>query len=399
MFRFDVPSVALRPAWPVPLSRRLRRLALGHAHVAWIYPSPNHGTFRYRVLNMLEALAPKRDIGASWFSTADLWCRDEIVARADVLVLAHCRYSPELADLVVRARAAGKRVWFDIDDLVFDVRYVPVAMEYVGQQQTTAALDHWFANYARYGALLQLCDGAIATNAYLAERLRDFCGLPTAVIPNFMNAAQIDVSERIVAAKRKSGWRRDGRIHLGYFSGSPTHRRDLGLITDVLGQILAADPRVVLRLVGQVDLDHELREFQQRIETFPMQDPLRLQRLIGEVEFNLVPLLDNAFTACKSELKYFEAGAAATLSIASPTFAFSRAIAHGLTGFLAPTHRWLDTLREAVAMLPRYPDLAEAAREAVLGCYVPGVQARSITSALFDAPVNRRTTADHGPRV
>ena len=125
MFVLDMPAVRYRAPWPDPLTRRLRRLARGHAHVAYIYPKPNQGTFRYRVLNMLEALALDPTIGASWFSFADLWCSDEILARADVIVLCHCRYTPELADLVVRARAAGRRVLFDIDDLVFDTRLCP----------------------------------------------------------------------------------------------------------------------------------------------------------------------------------------------------------------------------------------------------------------------------------
>lgn len=383
MFLLDVPPVAFRPARPVPVSQRLRQLARGHAHVAWIYPQPNHGTFRYRVLNMLEALAPDRAIGASWFSAADLWCRDEIVAHADVLVLCHCKYSLELADLVVRARAAGRRVLFDIDDLVFDTRYLPVAMAYVGQQQTEVALNHWFADYARYGALLQLCDGVIVTNAYLAERVRDFCGLPAMVIPNFMNAAQLAVSERIIAAKRRAGWRRDGRVHLGYFSGSPTHGRDLGLIADALEQVLDADPRAVLRLVGHIAPDARLARFGPRVESLPLQDPLNLQRLVGEVEFNLVPLDDNVFTNCKSELKFFEAAAAGTVSVASPTVAFSAAIAPGATGFLAAAHRWPATLREAFASLPRYPELAEAAREAVLARYVPSAQTRLIAATLL----------------
>ena len=62
----------------------------------------------------------------------------------------------------------------------------------------------------------------------------------------------------------------------------------------------------------------------ERIEVCPLQDFVNLQRLIGEVEINIVPLQDNAFTNCKSELKYFEAAIVETVTVATPTYTFSR---------------------------------------------------------------------------
>ena len=389
MFVLDVPAVRYRPPWPVPLSRRLRRLSRGHAHVAYIYPKPNQGTFRYRVLNMLEALALDSTLGGSWFSVADLWCSDEILARADVIVLCHCRYTPELADLVVRARAAGRRVLFDIDDLVFDVRFVPMVLHYLDHTTNEAALDHWFADFSRYGELLRLCDGAIVTNAFLAERVRDFAGMPTAVVPNFMNRAQLRISERILAAKRQSGYRRDGAIHLGYFSGSRTHSRDFELVEDALVQLLEADSRIVLRLVGEIDLTGHLRHYEQRIQVLPLADPINLQRLIGEVEINLAPLQDNPFTNCKSELKFFEAAAVGTLTLASPVFAFREAINHGSTGYLAPAHRWLSVLTDVLKNIGCYAQIAEAAAAQVHARYQPVAQLPAICGAVFGEPPKR----------
>ena len=389
MFALDIPAVRHRAPSPEPLTRRLRRLARGHAHVAYIYPKPNQGTFRYRVLNMLEALALDPTIGASWFSFSDLWCSHEILARADIIVLCHCRYTQELADLVVRARAAGRRVLFDIDDLVFDTRYVPVVLHYLDHPASEAALDHWFANFSRFGELLRLCDGAVVTNAYLAARVRDFAGLHVSVVPNFMNAAQLRASQAILSAKRRSGFRRDERIHLGYFSGSQTHARDFELIEDALVQLLEADTRFVLRLVGKIDLPGPLRGYEHRVETLPLQDPVTLQRLIGEVEINLAPLQDNPFTNCKSELKFFEAAAVGTLTLASPVFAFREAINHGRTGYLAPAHRWLSVLTEAVQNLDCYADIAETAAAEVHMRYQPASQLPATYGAVFGEPPKR----------
>ena len=386
MFVLNVPAARFRPPGPVPLSRRLRQLSRGDVHVAYIYPKPNLGTFRYRVLNMLEALTLDPRLGGSWFSIADLWCSDEILARADVIVLCHCRYTPALADLVVRARAAGRRVLFDIDDLVFDTRFVPVVLHYLDHATNEAALDHWFANFSRYGELLRLCDGAIVTNEFLAARVRDFCGLPVAVVPNFMNQGQLEISARILAAKRQSGYRGDGAIHVGYFSGSRTHARDFELVEDALAKLLEADSRLLLRLVGEIAVAGPLCCHAQRIQVFPLQDPLNLQRLIGEVEINLVPLQDNPFTNCKSELKFFEAAAVGTLTVASPVFALRNVIDHGNNGLLAPAHRWLSVLSGALKNLSAYAEMAEAAAAVVRAHYHPGAQLPAIRAALFTEP-------------
>ncbi|MFN2201768.1 MAG: glycosyltransferase, partial [Caldilineaceae bacterium] len=255
----------------------------------------------------------------------------------------------------------------------------------------------WFANFSRYGELLRLCEGAIVTNEFLAARVRDFAGLPAAVVPNFMNQRQLRVSERVLAAKRQSGYRRDDTIHLGYFSGSQTHARDFQLVEDALMQLLAADSRLVLRLVGKIALEGPLRRYEQRVETYPLQDPVNLQRLIGQIEINLAPLQENPFTNCKSALKFFEAAAVGTLTVASPVFAFREAIEHGRTGFLAPAHRWPLVLTKVLQTLPDYANNAEAAAAVVHTRYQPAAQLPAIHGALLAASLEASSSRAAAP--
>jgi glycosyltransferase involved in cell wall biosynthesis len=393
MFVFDLSEPPSQSPALAPISERMRQLGRGRRRVAYVYPSPNQGTFRYRVLNMLEALSLDPEIGASWFNEAEVCCLGEVLTRADVIVLCHCRYTPALANLIIRARAMGRRVLFDIDDLVFDTRYVPLVLHYLDHPTDEGALDHWFGNFSRYGELMRLCDDVIVTNDYLAARARDFTGHGTLVIPNFMGNAQLRVSASILAAKRRVGYRRNGVIHLGYFSGSRTHRRDLEVAEHALVEILCDDARVRLRLVGEVEISDALKPYERRIEKIPLQDPLQLQRLIGEVEINLAPLAANAFTNCKSELKFFEAAAVGTLTVASPTYTFRSAIEHGRTGLLASAQQWVPVLEEALNDLPRAVEMADAAAEAVGARYNAAAQAPGIRTALFgepQAPTGRR---------
>ena len=68
-----------------------------------------------------------------------------------------------------RARAsAGKRVLFDVDDLVFDPRYTHLIMQTLDQVVDEAGLQAGLAGYRGAGDAA-LCDGAITTNAFLAD--------------------------------------------------------------------------------------------------------------------------------------------------------------------------------------------------------------------------------------
>jgi glycosyltransferase involved in cell wall biosynthesis len=222
--------------------------------------------------------------------------------------------------------------------------------------------DHWFAYSSRLGTTLRLCDGAITTNEYLADRIREFACVPVTVAPNFMNREQLEISESIFATRRSLEIGGDP-IRLGYFSGSPSHNRDFAIVAPALEVLLDEDPRLGLVVAGHIDAGAALGRFGARVQQYPFQDFINLQRLIASVDFNLVPLQYNTFTNCKSELKYFEAAIVGTQTIASPTYAYARAIRHGENGYLAQAHQWVDRVRTAVAGMADYGAMAECSYE------------------------------------
>jgi glycosyltransferase involved in cell wall biosynthesis len=194
------------------------------------------------------------------------------------------------------------------------------------------------------------------------------------------------LSNAIWEAKEQSGWMCDHRIHLGYFSGSPSHNRDFALIAGPLARLMDEDECLTLRVVGFLDgVGPDLERHRARIETVPLQDFLNLQREIGRVELNLVPLQDNVFTNCKSELKWFEAAAVGALTIAAPTYSFRHAIEDRGNGWLAPAHAWEETLRRVIyggeAVWRAVAARARADAEERFGWRN---QAMAINSALFD---------------
>jgi hypothetical protein len=149
-----------------------------------------------------------------------------------------------------------------------------------------------------------------------------------------------------------------------------------------LHELLAADESLGVVVVGYIEPGPWLEKFGARVQRFPFQDYLNLQRLIARVEFNLMPLQSNAFTHCKSELKYFDAAVVGTPSIASPTATYRPAIAHGRTGWLAASHEWLPVLEQALGQRDRYREVATAAREDARARYCWTAQPPTIIRAL-----------------
>lgn len=364
MFIANLPAVPYSDPWNVPLHERIKALARGKRRVAYFYESANNSTFRYRAYNMVQVLNDEknRNVSASYFFLDDLHMFDEIADLADVLVICRSRYSHRINHLVTKFRVRGKRILFDIDDFVFNPSYAHLIISTLGQDTDNSELwDYWFAYTSRMGETLRLCDGAITTNDYLAARITEFSGLPVNVVPNYINKEQLNLSETLFHSKEASGFARDDKICLGYFSGSPSHTLDYAIITSALEEVLDNDQRVELMVVGYIEAGPSLSRFGERIKRQPFHDYVNLQRLIGSVEFNLIPLQSNVFTNCKSELKYFEAAIVGTLSIASPSHTYAAAIQDGENGYIAQAHQWASVIQRAIENIGTYPDIAATA--------------------------------------
>lgn len=75
-----------------------------------------------------------------------------------------------------------------------------------------------------------------------------------------------------------------------------------------------------------------------------------------------------------------------TLTIASPTYAYSQAIAHGGNGWLSHAGNWEHVLADVVDNLDELrPRIAPRAREEALDRYGSGQQVADIAAALFES--------------
>ena len=346
------------PLWNHSLAQRLALLRKGTYRVAYLAPKPDLGTFRYRAFNPTEALKSSSTHSASYFFYSDLALLDDLSSWADALVLVRAPYDQRLDSIYRQFRNVGKKVYFDIDDLVFDSRYATLVASNLGYELQEEELNQWSAFISNTGLALSRADEIITTNDYLAARIRDFVELPIHVVPNTFNSYQHTRSEALpVRTPGPQG------LSLGYFSGSHSHVLDFGVVASALVAFLSHSPHSRLTVVGHLALPAELETFTERITRLPFMDFLELQQAICEVDVNIVPLQSSDFTSGKSELKYFEAGLVSTPTLASRTPVFEAAISEGKTGFLADSGTWLDRLHEIEGFSPeRRQAVGEAAR-------------------------------------
>ncbi|MBO6298321.1 MAG: glycosyltransferase [Lachnospiraceae bacterium] len=79
-----------------------------------------------------------------------------------------------------------------------------------------------------------------------------------------------------------------------------------------------------------------------KIQFISFQTFTGLQYEQAKVDINVVPLVNNSFSNCKSELKYFESAIVGTVTCATPSHAYAKAIKNQYNGFLCKEGEWLE---------------------------------------------------------
>lgn len=364
--------------WTVSITHRFKKIKDGSNKKSVIYidESPHSHTFRYRIYNVCQAINYSKDWVASYFFQEELPLIESLLPSVDLVVFSRVRWSFQMETFYHQIKKYKIPVGFDIDDLVFNVEKIPLIMSTIGAERTSENYNFWFSYVSRLWKMGDLCDFYIATNVFLAQQLENIFKRKCYVLCNFLNEEQILTSEEIVSSKTLENI---SSFKLGYFSGSPSHKNDFGIIAEDLAKFLKNHPQATLEVVGHMEFPEILEPYIHQKQVFhsPIVDFLTLQRKIAAVDINLVPLVKNEFTHCKSELKFFEAAIVKTLTCATPTFAFEQAIQANETGFLCDKGEWLMTLEKCVDPTISHPML-ERAKDYCLNTYTPQKQCANI---------------------
>jgi glycosyltransferase involved in cell wall biosynthesis len=347
-------------------------------------------SMRYRAHNLVETLT-LHGTAATFVAEEDLPVRLAEVLAHDLIVLVRRRWNPRIKSLIEAARLADIPLVFDLDDFLFD----PWVLPYIDSAR--GALASWTVQYIKeFRATLLSCDYFTGATRFLVEQAAHW-GRPGWVVRNGLNKTQLHCSHALLEQSRPAA--ADGKVRIGYFSGTKTHQADFRIAYPALVRALQDCPQARLVVVGELDLQEfpGLEPFAAQIEKHPCVDWRDLPALIATVDINLVPLELNPYTQGKSELKYFEAGILKVPTIASPTQVFASAIEHGVTGWLAASDDdWYRALHMVMADTTLRRRLGENAHAHALRNYGPAAvaaEARSAFEQILHAHRARRDVA------
>lgn len=350
---YDVKRASYRneAPWEIPFERRIKRFRdmkqLGFRMVVYLYERADTSTFRYRVYNMCRVLESSAVWYGVYFFEEELEQIESLLPDISRLIIVRFRWTFELDAFVKKAKRNQIPIAFDVDDMIYNSRYLPLVTNTLAVDfKSEADYSYWFSYIGRIQKTAGLCDCAITTNEFIGKRLSDDLEISHYVVPNFYNREQDIVSDQYYRQKQRL--QSSEKFVIGYFSGTPSHINDFLTVSAELKMLMEEFENIYLRIVGFMELPDYMRELEQagRVERIPLQNFLDLQWEIAQVDVNIIPLLNNEFTNCKSELKYFEAAIVGTINCAVPTYVYKQLIQQGENGYLCEAGQWYPTLKE-----------------------------------------------------
>ena len=261
--------------------------------VGCFIPNKNDSTSLYRACGPLSQLSKDYNVqidyltGAAW---SNLFHYDVIFMQRP--------YKPDhmgIAELVVRLNIP---LWLDYDDYLFDVpKDNPAYPAYMNESAR--------ANMTR---MLQLADLVTVTNNTLKE-LYSAPGLATNVhvVPNaydfrFHHLIHENSGSNLIT------WR-----------GSKTHDRDVQTYAEPISAFLRSNPDWEIEFIGELNCWTLIDSIDpKQVTVTPPMDPFVYMQYLKNLKpsIHIVPLYDNFFNRCKSNIAWIEATAAGAVALA-----------------------------------------------------------------------------------
>ena len=333
--------------------------------------------FYYRVKQKLEHA---RSLGFNTlyvdFSALSKQGWEKDLMRGDILYICRLPATYDVLNIIGYARSLDIPVIYDIDDLIFDERHFPSPIEsYAGTIDDDLHLHLWMDN-PLFRVAMQHADLVTCSTSPLAEQIRSIEGLdiPVVIYPNLMSEEL-----KINALKSQAQPTPDDSpqaVEIFYGSATKAHKQAFyDVLCPALAVIMSRHAHVHLTLIGYFSLPKRLQGYSDRISLLaPSPNYMGYINRLKQSHINIAILEQDVFTDCKSELKWFEAGAFGIPSVVTPTATYRHVLKpeHNVL-FASDTDEWMQQLDRLVQSATLRETVGKQARADTFTSYQPAV--------------------------
>lgn len=279
---------------------------------------------------------------------------------SDFVIFYRVPFCESVKNLYQEADRLHLKKFYDIDDLVFDIQLYG---KYLNQSKINLEKERKeLLNGAKLYRQAILHADVFLTSTKAIKNVYDDLKLQTSsyIIPNGLTKEVLNI-HKLDRKRPKSD-----RIQIFYGAGSKTHDADFDLISRPVANILRDFKNVDLYIIGQLELSPIFNEFKEQVHRISRLSTENYFREISQYDIALMPLTNNFFNECKSNIKYIEASALNIPSVASNIYEFSHVIEDGENGFVASTEKeWYEKIKQLI----NNPSLRKTmAQKAFLNC-------------------------------
>jgi len=310
--------------------------------------------FRYRVQQKIEQLQQLnyRVYSVPWTDYATV--RHQLHF-CHIVILFRVPAFPDVIRLINYAKALKKIVFFDIDDLVFDLNSYSQIIDSLSGRLPEQEIAGLIEGTKLFSEAMSLCDYAIASTPSLAKKMEEIVGSGN----GFVHRNGIDALINNYLKFKLPKLPRD-YISIFYGSGSRAHDADFELLAPSLVKILAKHENVRLTIIGYLNLPDLLLPYTDRIDRVNYLEIEPYFEFLSQADINIAPLQAGLFADCKSEIKWLEAALLGVPSVVPATQTYVEVLEDGVDALIAATGQdWFERLDALVSN----PDLRHTVAE------------------------------------
>lgn len=332
---------------------------------------------RYRIEQKVEQLE-----FAGWSVSKVDWTNLEKhsidVATNSQIIFYRVPAVPKVLKVMAQAAAVGTKIYYEIDDYIFDKDYPPAIESYGGYVDSSLYIE-LVKGMALFNAAIGFCDLGIASTRPLADRLAELVRQKKSFIHrNGLDSKSPNLPSRKLEKKS---------VDIFYGSGTKAHNSDfIELALPAIEKILAEFKSVRLVVMGHLRLPKAFcHKFNSQLVELEASSVDVYFSYLAHADINISVLCSDSITDCKSELKWTEAACFGIPSVVSGTENFKDVIRSGLDGLVAAnSDDWYRSLRTLVIDPAARSEMGKSAYLRVIDEYGLTSQAKNISEILSE---------------